>query len=477
MERTMSAARVATLLGSALDRSPAYLGLADGLRLLISDGRVPVGTRLPSERELSARLGVSRTTVTRAYGHLRERGYLSSRQGSGSVAQLPVARGGTHDNLLSPGDFPEDSIDLTCAASPAPPGVAAAFESAVEQLPSYLTGTGYYPSGLPALREAIARRYDERGLATSPDQIVVTSGALAAVAIATRALAGVGDRVLMESPTYPNAIATLRRSGARIVGVGVEPTGWDVEVMRTVLRQTSAKVAYLIPDFHNPTGALMGDEQRAPLGHALTRNRTTAVIDETLVEMAVDDVTMPAPLAASVADSVSIGSASKAFWGGLRIGWLRAPEQMVGALISSRLSLDLGAPLVEQLVLTELLRHREVLLSHRRAHVRASRDVLVSAVNERLPEWRFVQPKGGLALWCELPEPLSSALATAAERQHVLLASGPSFAPEGGLERYIRLPYTRSPEELDEAVTRLVVAWEDAKQHRTASAGRSPLVA
>src|SRR5688572_10427187 len=114
MERTISADRVATLLGPALDRSPAYVGLADGLRMLISDGRITVGTRLPSERELTTRLGVSRTTVTRAYGRLRERGYLVSRQGSGSLAQLPTARGGRQDHLLSPGDFPEESIDLTC---------------------------------------------------------------------------------------------------------------------------------------------------------------------------------------------------------------------------------------------------------------------------------------------------------------------------------------------------------------------------
>jgi len=477
MERSVSASRVATLLGSALDRSPAYLGLADGIRLLISDGRITVGTRLPSERELTARLGVSRTTVTRAYGHLRERGYLASRQGSGTLARLPTARGGSQDNLLRPGDAPRGSIDLTCAASPAPPGIAAAYEHAVEQLPAFLTGTGYYPSGLPALREAIASRYDERGLATSPDQIVVTSGALAAIAIATRALTGVGDRVLVESPTYPNAIATLRRSGARIVGVGVEPTGWDIEAIQAALRQVSPTVAYLIPDFHNPTGALMDDEQRAHLGRALAQARTAAVIDETLAELAVDDVVMPSPLGAYVPDAVSVGSASKAFWGGLRIGWLRAPRERVGALVSSRLSLDLGAPLLEQLVLTQLLQRREEMLSHRREEVRASRGALAGALHTRLPEWRFVQPAGGLALWCELPEPLSSALTAAAEGQRVLLASGPSFAPEGGLERYIRLPYTRSVDELEEAVTRLVVAWEDAKQRRTANAGRSPLVA
>lgn len=480
MERTISATRVATLLGSALHRSPAYLGLADGLRLLISDGRPTAGTRLPSERELTARLGVSRTTVTRAYGLLRERGYLSSRQGSGSFAQLPAARGGGQDSLLGPGDFPADSIDLTCAASPAPPGMAGAYQSAVEQLPSFLTGTGYYPSGLPVLREAVARRYDERGLVTSPDQIVITSGALAATAIATRALTGVGDRVLVESPTYPNAIATLRRSGTRVVGVGVEPTGWDVDGIRSALRQVSPKLAYLIPDFHNPTGALMHEEQRARLGHALTRARTVTIVDETLAELALDEVdeaAMPAPFATFTPDAVSVGSASKAYWGGLRIGWLRAPSARVGALVSSRLSLDLGVPLLEQLVLTEVMQSREQLLAARREQVRASRSALVAAVRARLPEWGFVEPAGGLALWCELPEPLSSALTTAAEREHVLLASGASFAPEGGLERYIRLPYTRPPEELDEAMARLAVAWEDAKRHRTATAGRSPLVA
>lgn len=477
MERIASAARVASLLGPALDRSPAYLGLADGLRLLISDGRIAVGTRLPSERDLTATLRVSRTTVTRGYGLLRERGYLTSRQGSGSIARLPTPRGGRHDNLLFPGDFPEASIDLTCAAPVAPPGVARGYETAVEQLPAFLSGTGYYPSGLPLLRDAVASRYGERGLPTAPEQIVITSGALAATAIAGRALTGVGDRVLVESPTYPNAIAALRRSGARVVGVGVDPSGWDVEAVTASLRQVSPAAAYLIPDFHNPTGALMDDAQRAALGTALSRSRTTAMVDETLVELAVDEVTMPLPMAAYVPDSVSIGSASKAFWGGLRIGWLRAPLDMVGALVSARLSLDLGAPVLEQLVLTELLQSRAELLAHHRDQLAASRTALVAALRTHLPEWKFVLPSGGLALWCELPDPLSSALTSAAEQQGVLLAPGPSFAAEGGLERFIRLPYTRSAEDLTVAVERLGVAWAQARRHRTASGSRSPLVA
>ena len=92
---------------------------------------------------------------------------------------------------------------------------------------------------------------------------MVVPGALAGVAIAARALLGTGDRAVTESPTYPNAIATLAHSGARIVGVDVPRDETDTEPLTTTLRQVVPRVAYLIPDFHNPTGSLMLDEGRA----------------------------------------------------------------------------------------------------------------------------------------------------------------------------------------------------------------------
>jgi DNA-binding transcriptional MocR family regulator len=327
------------------------------------------------------------------------------------------------------------------------------------------------------LREALAERFTARGLPTSPDQVVVTSGALAGVAMTARALTSTGDRVLVESPTYPNAIATWRRSGTRLAGVGVEPDGWDLDSVTAALRQVSPRAAYLVPDFHNPTGSLMDDEQRARLGHALTAARTTVVVDETLVELAVDDVTMPSPLAVHARDAVTLGSASKAFWGGLRIGWVRAPLDRVGGLVAARLSLDLGAAALEQLVLVELLRDTEAVDRTRRERLLASRAALVAGLDEHLPDWEYVVPAGGLALWCVLPEPLSSSLAVAAEHEGVLVAPGPTFAPEGGLERFVRLPYTRSPEELTLATERLARAWADARRHRSTAAARSPLVA
>jgi len=476
MTRSVSASRVATLLGSAATHSPAYRGIADGLRLLLADGRVLPGTRLPSERDLTAALGVSRTTVGRAYELLREQGYLESRRGSGSLTRLPRTRG-VEDHLLRPDDGRPDTIDLTTAASSAPPGVAAAYERAVAGLPPYLAGSGHFPTGLPVLRELLAQWYDARGLPTSPEQVVVTAGALAGVALAARAFAGTGDRVLVESPTYPNAIAALRRSGARVLGTPVDPDGWDIEALDASLRQSAPRLAYLVPDFHNPTGALMDDETRARVGAALRGSRTLTLVDESLVDVELDPVTRPRPLAAHVPDALTLGSAGKAFWGGLRIGWLRAPEHRTAALVAARLTLDLGAPVLEQLVLAELLAERQEVLGHQRSRLRERRDHLAAALARSLPGWEFRLPSGGLALWCRLPAALSTALTVAAERRGVLLAAGSSFAPEGGLERFVRLPYNRPPEQLEEAVERIAPAWHEARQHRGATGPRPPLVA
>ena len=260
---TVSAARTARLVGTLVAGRPAYRALADALRLAVADGRIPAGTRLPSERELTAALDVSRTTVTRAYAVLRDSGYLTSRRGSGSVATLPSGSRQRSAGSLFPADAGEGVIDLTCAATRAPAGVVEAYERAVGQLPRYLTGAGYLTLGVPELREVIADRYTERGLPTSADQVLVTSGAVAGIGIVLRALVGHGDRVVVENPGYPNTIDAARRGGARLVPLALDPDGWDVDESARTVRSAGATAALLIPDFHNPTGALMGDDDRA----------------------------------------------------------------------------------------------------------------------------------------------------------------------------------------------------------------------
>jgi DNA-binding transcriptional MocR family regulator len=472
-ERVLAASRIATLVGD-FDRSPAYQGLAEGLRVLITDGRVPVGVRLPSERELTEALGVSRTTVTRAYAELRDRGFLVSRQGSGSVASLPAAHGLRGDHLLTPQEQADDKIDLTCAAPVPGAGLLAAYQRAVAEMPRYLSGSGYYPTGLPELREAVAARYAGRGVPTSPEEIMIVPGAMTGLAVASRALVKRGARALVESPTYPNGIATLRHSGARLVSSDVTRDDARVDALLDVVRQVGPALALLIPDFHNPTGHLMSEEDRERVAAALGRAGTTPVIDESMVDLPLDGQSMPSPFTAYSPGAVSVGSLSKPFWGGLRVGWVRAPEPMMDALVRARLSLDLGTPLLEQLVAVDLLATGGPLLDDRRTQLRTSRDAALAALSEHLPEWRVRTPGGGLSLWCELPEDRahSSDLVPYAAGRDVVVVPGPVFAPEGGLDRFLRIPYTAAPHVLEDAIARLAVAWRDAP--RGVMGGRAP---
>ena len=461
-DRTLAAPTVARLIGD-FDRNPAYLGLAEGLRVLITDGRVPVGVRLPSERELTEALKVSRTTVSRAYADLRERGFLVSRRGSGSIASLPVSRGLRGDHLLPPSHSPSGKVDLTCAAPVPGPGLLAAYQRAVAELPRYLSGSGYYPSGLEDLREAVADRYAARGVPTSPDQVMIVPGAMAGVAVTARALTRRGARALVESPTYPNSIATLRLSGARLVSSDIGREAAGVDGLIHVVEQVRPVLGYLIPDFHNPTGHLMSDEDRERVAGAFSRAGTHPVVDESMIDLPLDGQTMPAPFAAYSSATVTVGSLSKPYWGGLRIGWIRAPRELMDSLFRARLSLDLGTPLLEQLVAVDLLRTGQRLLEHRREHLRSSRDAALAALAEQLPEWKVRKPAGGLSLWCELPADgaHSSDLVPYAAGRDVAIVPGPAFAPEGGLDRFLRLPYTAPAQVLEDAVARIALAWRD----------------
>jgi DNA-binding transcriptional MocR family regulator len=478
MSRVISATRVATLVGD-FPRSPAYLGLAEALRVLVGDGRLPLGAKLPSERELTGVLDVSRTTVTRAYEVLREGGYAEARRGAGTFTRVPGGRRRAHDRSLLPSAGGEDVIDLNCAAHSAPPGLVESYQRATEQLPAYLSGPGYFPLGVPELQARIAAAYDARGLPTLPEQVMVTAGALAAASVVAQAFTAPGERVVVESPTYPNATQAVRHAGARLVPAAVDPDGWDLDALGATLRQTAPRLAYLIPDFQNPTGHLMSEEQREELARALARTRTVAVADEAHQALALVPAlaaAMPAPLAAFAENTITIGSASKAFWGGLRLGWVRAPLAEMDRLVRARIGLDLGAPVFEQLVLADLMDRADEVLPVHRERLVTGRDALVAAVREHLPQWRFRVPDGGLALWCELPEALATATTAEAERRGVVVAPGPVFAVEGGLDRFVRIPWTADPERLVEAVRRLAEAWRVVSADGEPGPGRASRV-
>ncbi len=434
---------------------PAYLGLADAIRLLIVDGRLPVGARLPSERALADALRVSRTTVTAAFTQLRDDGYLNARRGARSTAALPV-----RPEIVTEASPP--SVSLAAAALSAPSSaVLEAFAEASHDITPYLHEPGHELMGVCALRTAIAERYCARGLPTDPSEIMVTSGAQHAIGLILATYTQPGDRVLVEQPTYHGALSAISTAGARAVPVALAGDGWELDAVHAAVRQLAPSLAYLIPDCHNPTGFTMPAADRKRLGQIISDTRTRTVVDESIADMWFDEAP-PEPLAANVGRHdlvLTVGSMSKSFWGGLRVGWIRADRSTLATVAAIRPALDLGTPILEQLTAARLLTQYTDVLPERRQLIRARREFLVSLLARELPEWQPGPGRGGMSLWVKLPAPMSTALSAAASRLGLDIPAGPRFGVDGTLERFIRLPYALPEPQLEEAVALLVRAW------------------
>ncbi|WP_433461504.1 PLP-dependent aminotransferase family protein [Spirillospora sp. CA-128828] len=474
--RYVSGPHLARLLGDVSRERPVYAALARSVRGLVLDGRLALRTRLPAERDLAAALGVSRTTVTTAYDRLRDEGYIESRQGAGSWTALPpvrmsaadpatAAQAGHRFGRAHPAPDDPSFIDLGCATPGAPAIFGEAVAAAVDELPRYSSGPGYEPAGLASLRQVIADGYAARGVPTRADQIVVTTGAQHAFTLLSELLIEAGDAVMVERPTYPHALGALRRRGARLVPVGVNE-GWDVELAAGAMRQAAVRMAYTIPDFHNPTGHLMSADDRAALVDAGRRADAFLVCDETFADLAHDpEAPREPPLASYDAGGrvVTIGSASKLLWGGLRIGWIRTTAPLARRLVLAREPFDMASPVLDQLIVRELLLRVEEVRAERAESLLRGRDALAAALRELLPGWEFRLPAGGMSLWARIGAPVASRLTEASERLGVRVVAGPVFGADGVLEDYLRLPYVLPPDTLRLAAERLALACREVE--------------
>lgn len=457
MDSRISARALAMALGGWRGTGPAYEALADGIRLLCLDNRLAPSTALPAERELAAALSLSRTTVAAAYRSLRETRHIESLRGSGSVT-LPLRRTdpGRHE-----GD--DTAIDLQQASPAAWPGLPAVMAEVMQEAPALVARIGYDVVGDAGLRAAIAAHYAARGLPTTPDQVLVTTGAQSAIHLIASVLLGRADRVLLETPTYPHAADAFRRVGARLIGVPVaSDTGWDLERAEQTFARAVPSMAYLMPDFHNPTGRTMTALEVETFVAAARAAGTLLVLDETTAQLDIDRVGGAAPFPDDER-VLRIGSLGKTVWGGLRVGWVRAAPDLVRRLAAGRPVHDLGTPELEQAIAARLVPRLDEIAQQRGDLLRAGRDSVVRALRSTLPEWDVPDVSGGVSLWVGLGEPLSTPLVMNARGRGLALSAGSRFAVEGGHDRRLRVPFTAPPATLERAVVLLRAAWDDVR--------------
>jgi DNA-binding transcriptional MocR family regulator len=447
---------------------PRFRALARSIAGAVERGAFDPGERLPAEREIAATLAVSRGTVVAAYDLLVADGLVERRRGSGTFvashrAGLPAGREGSalvHRLVARGAHASGDPIELSLSVLHDARDLAPVTLSS-RALGAAFADTGYSPAGFPSLRAAVAHHVSGWQLPSRADQIVITTGAQQAISVATACWVWPNDLVVVEDPTYPGALSTFAAAGARVVGVGVDRFGVLPDELRHALALRPAMV-YLQSTLHSPTGFILSAGRREVIAEMIATARVPLVEDCALADLAW--TAAPAPIAALLGDTESvavIGSFSKTFWGGLRLGFARAPEPLAVRLARVKATHDLGTSAVSQVLTEQLLTRPDlpVVLERRRQTFQARYDALANALRTELPEWTWQEPAGGLSLWVRVPLPNAAAFAQYALRHGVAVAAADTVSPGDAYTDHLRLAFAAPPEELREGVHLLADAW------------------
>jgi DNA-binding transcriptional MocR family regulator len=460
MSTKIPATALADHLGAWQTRSGALRErLSAAVIDLILSGDLASGDVLPSERHLARTLAVSRNTVVAAYEILRERGFLSTTHRSGSAIAFragPLRK--RERSLRNTFRFDQHSdngalIDFSVAETPLPQP----FERFFEDVRAYRSTGAYNPQGPWQLREAVAAYYQKRGLPTSAENILITSGGQQGISLLTELYVQRGDTVAVQNPTYFLALDALRGAGARLTEL---PNGESGKALREALLHRGVRSVYVIATHHNPTGYTMSRSERARFAKVIDELNIDVIEDGTLDDLSHTGEN-PIPLAAfsQSAKIVCIGSMNKVFWPGLRVGWIRASKDVIARLVTLRTIADLGNNLVSQAVALRVFAEFERVRAHRQAELREKLRCMSQAMQQLLPEWTYAEPEGGFSLWASTPLDDAQPFTQFAQRFGVKTICGTSMALDHSCARQVRLVFSGPENDIREGVRRLSHAW------------------
>ena len=340
-------------------------------------------------------------------------------------------------------------------------GIAAAYRTVLAGTPAralqYST-----TEGEPALRAALAERTTTRGLPTTPDDLLVTTGSQQALSLLATALVEPGDTVLVENPCYLAALQAFALAGARVVAVPGDEHGIDPQALDDLVARERPKLLYTVPTFQNPTGRTLPAARRAAVAEVAARRGLWIVEDDPYGELRYAGTRVPWIAAHPGAEdrTVLLGSFSKVMAPGLRLGWLRAPAALRRACAVAKQAADLHTPTVNQLAAARYLADND--LDAHVARVAAvygtRRDAMLAGLPDALPDGSaWTRPDGGMFLWARLPDGHdTTALLPEVVRHDVAYVPGAPFYAGDPDRATLRLCFvTQTPDEITEGLRRL----------------------
>ncbi|MGW6936086.1 aminotransferase-like domain-containing protein [Lentzea sp. NPDC054927] len=316
----------------------------------------------------------------------------------------------------------------------------------------------YAPTeGNPALRSLVSSRLTGRGLPTS--DVLITTGSQQALSLMATALLQPGAVVAVEEPTYLAALQCFQMAGARIVPVAGDADGLDPDSLRSVIAAHQPSLLYLVPTFANPTGRTLSAARRAEVAALASAHGFWIVEDDPYGELRYRGSAVAS--LASISDrSVYLGSFSKIGAPGMRLGWLRAPADLLRTLVIVKQAADLHTSTVDQAAAAAYLTHNDLDAHVARLCVEygARRDAMIAALPSTVPDGTtWSDPDGGMFVWLRLPGSAdSAALLKEALRHDVAFVPGAPFFATTPDHATFRMSFTtNTPSEIAEGMSRL----------------------
>jgi DNA-binding transcriptional MocR family regulator len=448
----------------AAERRPRYEQLAATLSRSIEAGTYPPGSRLPSVRQMSRDQGLSITTILQAYQVLEDRGWIEARPQSGYYVRPRPSLSAPEPALSAP-TRPErvriDDLSLRILHDSTLPDIVQ-FGAALpdpELLPteklnrliSAAARTGDHrlkvcglPEGIEELRSAVTKGALRSGAELHPNEIIITNGTMEAMTLSLRAVCQPGDLVAVESPAYFGVLQALEAQRLRVLEIPTHhETGISLEALRFALENHPVRALVLVPNFSNPLGSLMPDENKRRLAELLEEFDLPLIEDDIYGELHFDEAR---PRAVRSYDSqgrvLLCSSYSKDISPGYRIGWL-APGRYYEQVRRLKLALNLGTAVLPQMAVAAFLSgggYEHHLRRLRREYAQRM-SLMGQAILEHFPAGtRVSSPRGGYVLWVQLPNNLDSLkLYGPALEAGISIAPGYMFSVTPKYRSYIRL--------------------------------------
>lgn len=452
--------------------TPVYVQIKNEIKVLIHEGVLPAGFILPPERKLASAIGVSRSTVIKAYDELKALGLVESHVGKGTVVSAKVERKSFNEEqqvlpfswyplfdkqLESANDTVSELINagtgqdiISFAAGIADPNLYPLKQlKAIQkeyplnsEMHNLCSIEGYYP-----LRESLSQLMELRSLSVSPKEVMILSGSMQGIDYAARTFLSPGDVVIVEEPTFLQAIQSFKTTGAKIIGVPLDHDGIRTDILEALLERYKPKFIYTMPTFHNPTGITMSIKRRMELLQLAYKFRVPILEDDPYNELAFSEMSLP-PLKEldNYGYVIYLSTFSKVLFSGMRIGWVIAPEPVIKKFALLKQMTDLHVNTPSQYQLDHFLRkdYYETHLKHVLSAYKIKRDLMASALNQKEELIHFDLPAGGYYLWCRVPKHISQKkLLSRCASKGVMYTPGNVFFPqESDGEQYIRLNYT-----------------------------------